>query len=490
MTTLRDITAALEAVGQVVRAPVASPALSGVTEDSRRVTPGALFCAVAGSARDGHAFLPDAVARGAAAALVARPVAEIPIPVVAVRDSRIAAAVAAARWYGTPGAALRLVGVTGTNGKSTTVALIRHLLAGDEPVGAIGTLGAIDGAGRPAGDEPIALTTPGAVALQGVLAALVARGVTTVVLEASSHALDQQRLYGLRFAAAVYTNLTHDHLDYHGDLAAYRNAKLRLSTLLAAGGAEVVNADDPAWSALPRRAELDRVTFGVARPADVAATDVRLGAGGSRFTLRCGDRAVDARLPLLGAFNVSNALGAAAATWRLGRGPEELAQRLATAPAVPGRLEPIGGDGLMVLRDYAHTPDALERAIDALRPVTRGRLLVLFGCGGDRDRKKRPVMGRIAARRADVAIVTSDNPRTEDPERIIDEIEDGMEGVAHVRITDRREAIGRAVRMLQPGDCLLLAGKGHETYQIIGERRLPFDEREVVQQALATRVGA
>jgi UDP-N-acetylmuramoyl-L-alanyl-D-glutamate--2,6-diaminopimelate ligase len=314
--------------------------------------------------------------------------------------------------------------------------------------------------------------------------------VTTVVLEASSHALDQHRLFGLAFAAAVYTNLTHDHLDYHKDFAAYRDAKLRLSTLLAAGGVEVVNADDPAWSALPRRSELRRVTFGAARPADVSARDVRLAADGSRFTLRLGDRAVDARLPLLGEFNVSNALGAAAAAWGLGRCPAEIAERLATAPPVPGRLEPIGDAGLMVLRDYAHTPDALQRAIGAVRPVTRGRLIVLFGCGGDRDRTKRPAMGRIAARGADVAIVTSDNPRTEDPDRIIDEIEEGMNGVAHLRITDRRAAIRRALEMLRPEDCLLLAGKGHETYQVIGERRLPFDEREVVRQILARRAGA
>lgn len=489
MTTLRDVVAALEAAGQVIRAPAEWPALSAVVDDSRRVVPGALFCAVIGSARDGHAFLSDAVRAGAVAAVVARDIQDVPVPTVIVRDSRIAAALAAARWYGEPASGLRLIGVTGTNGKSTTVALIRHLLGDREPVGAIGTLGAVDAAGRGAG-EPIGLTTPGAVALQGVLAALGQRGVKTVVLEASSHALDQHRLAGLRLAAAVYTNLTRDHLDYHGDLDAYRTAKLRLSTLLSAGGVEVVNADDPAWEALPRRAQLVRLTFGLARPADVAARDLRLAADGSRFTLRLGDRSVDVRLPLLGAFNVSNALAAAATAWGLGRDPGDVAARLATAPPVAGRLEPIGGDGLVVLRDYAHTPDALQRAIDALRPVTRGRLIVLFGCGGDRDRGKRPVMGRIAGRSADVAIVTSDNPRSEDPDRIIDDIEAGMEGVTHLRITDRREAIGRAIRMLEPADCLLLAGKGHETYQIVGERRLPFDEREVVRQALAARAGA
>jgi len=486
VTTLHEVVAALAAQGQLVAPPASFPALTGVADDSRRVGPGMLFCAVVGTQHDGHTFLADAVRRGAAAALVARPV-DLGIPAAVVRDSRAAAAIAAQVWYGEPGRRLRLIGVTGTNGKSTTVALIRHLLNGDGRVGSIGTLGAFDGTGAPIGPE-ISLTTPGAVEFQALLAALVQRGVATVVAEASSHALDQRRLYGLAFAAAVYTNLTHDHLDYHRDFASYRAAKLLLSRQLEAGALEVVNADDPAWEALERRPELRRIAYGLDQAAEVRASEVRLGAQGSSFILHLGREHARAQLPLIGEFNVRNALGAAATAWGLGLEPEEIATRLAGAPQVRGRMERIGEGPLVILRDYAHTPDALERALRALRPVTAGRLIVLFGCGGDRDRRKRPVMGRIAAREADLAIVTSDNPRTEDPDRIIDEIEAGMEGVAHLRITDRREAIYRAVQLLEEGDCLLLAGKGHETYQVVGERRIPFDEPEIVQDALRRRV--
>ena len=485
MTTLREVVAALARAGELIEAPASYPELRGVADDSRKLERGMLFCAVVGTQRDGHDFLEEAVRRGAAAALVTRPAASS-IPVVVVRDSRAAAAIAAQVWYGEPARRLTLVGVTGTNGKSTTVALIRHLLNAGGTVGSIGTLGGFDGSGAPAGPA-ISLTTPGAIEFQAMLAALAERGVTTVVTEASSHALDQRRLYGLSFEAAVYTNLTHDHLDYHGDFASYLAAKLLLARQLKEEGLAVVNADDPAWEALPQQAGRRRLTYGLRQPADVRASGVRLGAQGTSLAMQFGGQRHEVRLPLIGEFNVSNALAAAATAWGLGLDPPEIAARLASAPQVPGRMERIAGDEFVILRDYAHTPDALERAIRALKPLTRGRLIVLFGCGGDRDRRKRPVMGRIAARGADVAIVTSDNPRSEDPDRIIDEIEEGMEGLAHLRITDRREAITRAVQMLEPGDCLLLAGKGHETYQVIGERRLPFDEPEIVRAALARR---
>ncbi len=486
MITLREVVGSLRQEGQLLEAPKTLPPLTGVADDSRQVTPGSLFCAVVGSSRDGHDYLDDAIRRGAAAVLVTRS-GRYQVPAVVVRDSRVAAAVAASAWFGRPATRLRMVGVTGTNGKSTTVALIRHLLNQAGTVGTVGTLGAVDGKGSPAGPE-ISLTTPGAVEFHAVLAALVSRGVTTVVAEASSHALDQRRLYGVEFAAAVYTNLTHDHLDYHQDLQSYLAAKLLLSRQVQDGGVEVVNADDPAWEALPRDPRRRRLTYGVQRPADVMARDITLGAEGTELTMSFGEARRAVRLPLIGEFNVSNALAAAAAAWGLGLSPTEAADWLASAPQVVGRMERIASDGFVVLRDYAHTPDALERAIRALRPLARGRLIVLFGCGGDRDRRKRPVMGRIAARGADLAIVTSDNPRSEDPDQIIDEIEEGMGGIAHLRITDRREAITRALQVLQPGDCLLLAGKGHETYQIIGDARLPLDEREVVRGVLSERV--
>ncbi len=485
MSRFTDIVRALAEGEQLVRAPAPAVEISGVADDSRRVTPGMLFCAVQGTVEDGHEYVADAAQRGAAAAVVSRPV-PVELPQVLVRDGRAAASIAAREWYGRPADQLDLVAVTGTNGKTTTAAILRHLLNADGRAGSIGTLGAFAG-GAEALEGYGTLTTPGTVELQAALAELAEQGVARVVMEASSHALDQRRLETLVLRAAVYTNLTHEHLDYHPDLEAYRRAKLRLSDYLAADGVEVVNRDDEAWRALPERVGVRRVWWGRETEVDVFASEVRLAASGAVFQLHLGETVVPVRPPLLGDFNVGNTLAAAATAWALGVAPDAIGARLASAPQVPGRMELLADAGFVVLRDYAHTPDALERAVQALRPVTQGRLVVLFGAGGDRDRAKRAVMGRVVARGADLAVVTSDNPRTEHPDRIIDEIEQGMEGTPHLRITDRRAAIHQTVADLGEGDCLLLAGKGHETYQIIGTERLPFDEGEVVREALAAR---
>ncbi len=479
---LEQIARALDREGLLVSAPDVSRDVTGVTDDSRRVTAGALFCAVEGTGTDGHRFLDDAMSRGAAAALVSSP-RDTGLPLLVVRDGRAATAVAAAEWYGRPGDRLVLVGVTGTNGKSTTVALIRHLLNREATAASLGTLGALDGEGRAVPDVSN-LTTPGPVELQAVLAELVRRGVTHVAMETSSHALHQRRVAGLSFATGVYTNLTHEHLDYHGDLEGYRAAKMLLSEQITPGGAEVVNQDDPAWRALPVRPHVRRIRFGLNPDSDVLGMSVIPGAEGSRLVIRFGDIDTEVELPLLGEFNVSNALAAAAAAWSLGTGPREIAEGLRNAPQIPGRMERLASDGYLVLRDYAHTPDAYERVLSTLRPLTSGRLIILFGCGGNRDRGKRAVMGRIAAARADLVVITSDNPRSEDPESILDDIEAGMSGAHHLRITDRREAIEQALALLRPGDCLLLAGKGHETYQIVGTEKQPFDERSIVLSAL------
>ncbi|MGH7630112.1 MAG: Mur ligase family protein, partial [Gemmatimonadales bacterium] len=295
-----------------------------------------------------------------------------------------------------------------------------------------------------------------------------------------SHSLDQGRLDGLTFAAGVFTNLTRDHLDYHGSMEAYLAAKLKLAALLGVNGVAVVSADDDAWRALGSAGR--RVTFGLRPEADLRACDIRLDARGSRFALSGRFGFAAAELPVLGDFNVANALAAAACGLALGQPLADVVERLATAPQVPGRMERLADRPCVVLRDYAHTPDALERALRTLRPLTRRRLIVLFGCGGDRDRGKRPLIGRVAAELADVAVVTSDNPRTESPEAIIDQIEEGMAGVPHLRIVDRLDAIERVLGEAGPGDTILLAGKGHETYQIVGTERRPFDEREIVQQ--------
>jgi UDP-N-acetylmuramoyl-L-alanyl-D-glutamate--2,6-diaminopimelate ligase len=404
------------------------------------------------------------------------------VPEVVVRDGRRAALVLGAAWYGHPARSLSLVGVTGTNGKTTTTGLIRHLLNATGTSGSIGTLGAFDGNGDAVLSTAGTLTTPGPIDLQATLATLVERGVDRVTMEASSHSLDQGRLDGLRFAAGVFTNLTRDHLDYHGTMESYLAAKLRLGGMLTERGVEVVNLDDTAWAVLPLSSR--RVTFGLHPAADIRATGIVLHAAGSRFGLEGCFGSADVSLPLLGDFNVANALAAAACALGLGLPLAEVAARLSTSPQVPGRMELLTETPCVVLRDYAHTPDALERALAALRPLTRGRLVVLFGCGGDRDKGKRPIMGRIAVEGADVAVVTSDNPRTEDPVTIIDDIEQGMGGIAHLRIVDRLEAIHTVLRQASPGDTILLAGKGHETYQILGTEKVPFDERQIVSSAV------
>jgi UDP-N-acetylmuramoyl-L-alanyl-D-glutamate--2,6-diaminopimelate ligase len=300
-------------------------------------------------------------------------------------------------------------------------------------------------------------------------------------METSSHSLDQRRLDGLTFAAGIFTNLTRDHLDYHGSMEQYFAAKLRLLGLLAPGAPRVVNQDDRAWDAIPAAG---RISFGLDAAADVRAEQVRLDAAGSGFFLtgRFGRRPVS--LPLPGDFNVVNALGAAACALALGHQLDEVARRLESAPQVPGRMERLTLRPCVVLRDYAHTPDALERVLLTLRPLTRGKLVVLFGCGGDRDRGKRPLMGAIASRLADLAVVTSDNPRTEDPERILDDIVAGMTG-SYLREADRRTAIATALSQVKEPDTLVLAGKGHETYQILGSVKHPFDERVIVAELTA-----
>jgi len=454
--------------------------LTGITDDSRQVGAGSLFVAVRGTARDGHDFLAS-VADRAAAAIVEDPL-RTALPAFVVSDARRAAPIAAAVAYGEPGSKLRLVGVTGTNGKTTTVGMLRHLLDDDAAgrsasIGTLGVLVGSEGVPQPGG---AGLTTPGPIELQRVLRALVDAGVATVAMEVSSHSLDQRRVDGLVFAAVVFTNLTRDHLDYHGTMEAYIAAKARLVEYLTPGGTVIVNADDDAWKVLPRGPK--QVTFSLAgHSADVCASDVRYTPRGSEWTLDANGTSAPVQLPLVGDFNVANALGAAASAWALGMPVSTLAERLSTLPQVPGRLERIY-ERPTVLRDYAHTPDALERALMAVRPFAEKRLFVVFGCGGDRDRGKRPQMGAIAERLADHAIVTSDNPRTEDPDRIIDDIEAGMQGANHERITDRHDAIARALTIAAPDDVIVLAGKGHETYQIRGTIAYPFDEREIVRE--------
>jgi len=463
-------------------------AVNDVTDDSRVVSDGALFIAVKGTERDGHDYLAGAAGAGAIAAIVEDP-SRTELPALVVNDGRRAAAIAASAFFGWPARELQLVGVSGTNGKTTTVNMLRHLLDGHPARSAsIGTLGIAIGSEA----EPLAggggLTTPGPVELQRVFRALLDAGVRRVAMEASSHSLDQRRIEGVSFDVAVYTNFTRDHLDYHGTMEKYFAAKSRLIDHLRPHGTVVYNLDDPAWAAL--KTERRRVSFSErVTTAEVHAENVTFNSRGSEWTLCLARDRERVSLPLIGDFNVINALGAAAAAYSLGLGAPQIAAALSTMPQVPGRLEVLRSSPT-VLRDYAHTPDALERALDAVRPFTDGRLIVVFGCGGDRDRGKRPVMGSIAERKGDLAIVTSDNPRTEDPEQILDDIEAGMTGKNHERIEDRRAAIAHALDIAAANDVIVLAGKGHETYQVRGTIKFPFDEKIIVRELSVARQGS
>jgi UDP-N-acetylmuramoyl-L-alanyl-D-glutamate--2,6-diaminopimelate ligase len=452
----------------------------GITDDSRAVSPGSLFVAVRGTERDGHDYLAAAAKAGAIAAIV-QDGERTPLPSLVVNDGRRAAAIAAAAAFGFPARDLQLVGVTGTNGKTTTVNMLRHILGdGDVLSASIGTLGVLLGSEGTPLEGGGGLTTPGPIELQRVFRALVDRGVSRVAMEVSSHSLHQRRVEGVLFDVVTFTNFTRDHLDYHATMESYFASKAMLLDYLRPHGTVVTNLDDVAWNAL--RTERRRVSFSSRVPtAEIHAESIRYSPRGSEFTIWFGQEAAELRLPLIGDFNVINALGAAATAYALGVPSARIAERLTTMPQVPGRLELIH-DHPAVLRDYAHTPDALERALDAVRPFVADRLIVVFGAGGDRDRGKRPEMGAIAENKADVAIVTSDNPRTEDPERILDDIEAGMKRSNHERIEDRRAAIARALELAKSRDVIVLAGKGHEDYQIRGTTKLPFDERVVVHE--------
>ena len=453
---------------------------AALRSDSREVEAGDLFCAIPGLRVDGHAFVGAAARAGATGAVVER-IVDVDIPQLLVRDVRAAVSHLAALFSGDPGASLRLIGITGTNGKSTTAWLTRWLLADEMPTAALGTLGpvSIDGeVGAPR------LTTPDPIDLALELAELRASGAEAVALEVSSHALDQRRADGFTFDAVAFTSFSREHLDYHEDLASYRAAKLRLLELLAPGGVCAVNGDERAWEDVDPEDGMT-LRYGFEPTADVWPEGLSLAPDASRFDLRIRDEAAPVSLPLPADFNVSNALAAAALAHGLGQPLERIASRLATAPPVPGRMEVLAREPVLVIRDFAHNPDSCERALSTLRAIVPGRVIALLGCGGDRDRGKRPLMGRVLTRLADVPIVTSDNPRSENPERICREMVVGLPADAFEIVVDRREAIAHAIAQAGPSDAVALLGKGHETTQTIGGEKHPFDEREIVAEILA-----
>jgi len=502
---VRRLGGTLELPGAAAGRP--APEVRDVALDSRRVRCGDLFVALPGARDDGLRHVPEALARGAVAVLTppgaALGAAHSLVPGLEVAhwvhpQARRACARAALWVHGDPSRGLSLAAVTGTNGKTTTVHVLGHLLrcAGLEPA-LLGTAGH-----RLAGNQELAAghTTPDAPELARLLRRHADAGGRTLAMEVSSHALEQERTAGLDFDVAVFTNLTREHLDYHGDMHRYARAKARLFEGLRQGAAAVINVDDPAWRTMSAAAEGARarvVTYSTRHAADLVASRPSTDPAGTRFELDgMGIFSTDLRLPLRGRYNVENALAAAAAARLMGASPSDILEGLATTSSAPGRLEPVptGGRGFQVFVDYAHSPDALERVLHTARelaagPGAAGRLIVVFGCGGDRDRGKRAPMGRAAAELADVAVVTSDNPRGEDPAAIAQAVLAGWPARARadVRVElDRRRAIALALSLARAGDVVLVAGKGHETTQEVGGQRLPFDDRAVVREVLAS----
>jgi UDP-N-acetylmuramoyl-L-alanyl-D-glutamate--2,6-diaminopimelate ligase len=461
----------------------ADVSVTGVAYRADRVTPGDAFFCIAGFAHDGHDFAADAVARGAAAIVCMRqPERMGSVAVAVVPDTRIALARASAIFFGQPSHELAVTGVTGTNGKTTTTYLIDSITrAAGRRTGLIGTVETRIGEER----LDAGRTTPESTDLQALLARMRQADIESVAMEVSSHAIDLKRVESVRFAVAAFTNLTQDHLDYHHTIEEYYSVKRRLFTDLDVGE-RVVNIDDIYGAAMAL--ELDAVlTVGRDEDADVRAVDEEFLPDRTRFTLLTPLGTERVELPLAAEYNVSNALVAAGCGLALGIGLKAIVEGLSNAPQVPGRLERVDcGQGFGVFVDYAHTPDSLAKALKAVRAITPGRVIAVFGCGGDRDPEKRPLMGAAAGNEADHVIITSDNPRSEDPVGIILQIEDGARetGVSYEVEVDRRTAIGAALVQAARGDAVLIAGKGHEDYQIFADRTIHFDDREVAREVL------
>jgi UDP-N-acetylmuramoyl-L-alanyl-D-glutamate--2,6-diaminopimelate ligase len=487
------------------------PVVRGIATDSRDVSPGDVFFALRGTSVDGHDYLPQALALGASAVFVEALPAGLDLRgacAVVVPHARRALAPVAVRFFGSPAEELFLVGVTGTNGKTSTTYLVESILgAAGRKVGVIGTVEV-----RYAGERRrTPNTTPESLDLQRTLRDMRTRGVDACVMEVSSHGLELGRVEGCRYDVAAFTNLTQDHLDFHADMDRYREAKLRLfRDYLAEGAGAVVNLEDPSAEAFceaARRsgARLVRVTRDASRDAEVRLASAEVSLTGTRAQVLLPGGPLDLALPLVGDFNLENLLVACGVAQAAGVAPAAIAAGVAACPQVPGRVERVKWDGAgapTVFIDYAHTPDAVEKLLRALRPLCRGQLIAVFGCGGDRDAGKRPLMARAVARYADRVIATSDNPRTEDPERILDQVEAGLSSLpklapealattrGYARIADRRAAIEAAVRVAREDDTVVIAGKGHEDYQIVGRERLPFHDGEEARRALRRRAAA
>jgi UDP-N-acetylmuramoyl-L-alanyl-D-glutamate--2,6-diaminopimelate ligase len=479
----------------------AGTAISGVTYDSRQVSAGSIFVALRGFQADGTTFAHDAIRRGAAAVVaeVGAPQG-VAVPWLQVPDARLALAALAAAFHDHPSRKLLLIGVTGTNGKTTTSYVVQSIFeAAGVRCGRIGTVGYRVGTR----EIDASRTTPEAPELQRMLRDMVTQGCGACVMEVSSHALSLRRADHLRFAAAIFTNLTRDHLDFHRDMEDYFAAKRRLFTLLPPESVGIVNMDDPRGADFARAASRP-VTYAIDAAADVRPGPISFSLEGLAFEVRTPRGTLQVRSPLVGRPNAYNILAAIATATALDLPFSAIEQGVSALAHVPGRFQvvSIAADDVRVVVDYAHTDDALKNLLETARPLASGRVITVFGCGGDRDRTKRPLMGAVAARLSDLVIVTSDNPRSESPDRIIEEIERGIvmpadrlpagragsaKSTPHLAIADRKSAIERAIHEARPGDLVLIAGKGHEKYQVIGDRVLPFDDVDVARGALERR---
>jgi UDP-N-acetylmuramoyl-L-alanyl-D-glutamate--2,6-diaminopimelate ligase len=496
--TLRELFAATS-FPAAASAAATDQSVTGVTYDSRGVKPGTVFVALRGVNADGARFAPQAIANGAIAVVAETSApAGVTVPWIQVPAARAALAELSAAFYGNPSEELVLVGITGTNGKTTTSYVLASIFeAAGIKCGRIGTIGYRIGVHEVEAPR----TTPEAPELQQMLRGMLAEGCGACVMEVSSHALALRRADSLRFAAGVFTNLTRDHLDFHGDMEGYFGAKRRLFEILPEGAVGVINVDDRRGAELVAVARRP-VTYAIDAAADVRPGPLTFTLDGLEFEIRTPRGTLHVRSPLVGRPNAYNILAAAATAMALDLPFSAIEAGVAGLDNVPGRFQVVSdsADDVRVIVDYAHTDDALKNLLETARPLATGRVITVFGCGGDRDRTKRPLMGAVAARLSDLVIVTSDNPRSEDPERIIDEIRRGIvmpadrvapkgqqKGTPSLAIVDRREAIEKAIKEARPGDLVLIAGKGHEKYQVIGDKTLPFDDVEVARAALARR---
>jgi UDP-N-acetylmuramoyl-L-alanyl-D-glutamate--2,6-diaminopimelate ligase len=477
-------------IQQALRSKPTRP-ITGLAYDSRAVSPGQVFVALKGIHSDGIKFVRQAIDRGAAAIVTEQPVSDAAVPVLQVADARLALAELAADFHGHPSERMRVVGITGTNGKTTTAHLIAAIFeAGGVTCGVIGTVAYRIGSEV----RESAHTTPEAPDVQQLLHEMVDRGCGACAMEVSSHALALRRVDAMTFSAGVFTNLTRDHLDFHEDMENYFRTKRRLFEMLPPGAPALINVDDPRGAAVID-ASARPVTYAINRAADITPGPLSFSIDGLEFDLRTPRGTLHARSKLVGRPNVYNILAAVSTAVALDLPFDAIEKGLQALEAVPGRFEVVSGpkDGITVVVDYAHTDDALRNLLETARPMARGRLITLFGCGGDRDRTKRPLMGAVASRLSDVLVITSDNPRHENPDRINEEIQRGItvdtrrEDATTLAIADRRAAIAKAIEVARPGDMVLLAGKGHEKYQILGDEHVPFDDVAVAREFLGRR---